>query len=133
MSAWRPLRKRTWLDLTPLIDVVFTLLLFVVVTAQFTSDSVLPVTLPTSDLKASQVLPPVVIALTRDGRVSVDSTPAVTAELGAAVLTLLEGHQARAVLLRADAEVPYSAVFEVLAALGKAGIDDVGLAYAPRF
>lgn len=123
MTPWRPARRRPGLDLTPLIDVVFTLLLVVVLTARF-GPSALDVALPRAGGPAASPGPAVEVQVTPTA-VLVGGLS--TSDVAHAVVAL--GGRDQGVLVGADAGVDYQRVFSVLKALADAGVEGVSLAY----
>lgn len=123
MTPWRPTRRRPGLDLTPLIDVVFTLLLVVVLTARF-GPSAMDVDLPRAGGPSAPPAEAVEVQVTATvvlvgGR--------STSEVAQAVVDL--GGRDQGVLVGADSGVDYQRVFSVLKALADAGVERVSLAY----
>ncbi len=112
------------LDLTPLIDVLFMLILFFVITASLLQGQI-SVRLP-----AGQGAPiggrPAVIEVFPDGRIRFDGTPVSREETAA--LALKAGKAGRDLILAADRDVSYGNVAALLEILQSAGIQDVGLA-----
>lgn len=123
MTPWRAPRRRPALDLTPLIDVVFTLLLVVVLTARF-GPSALSVDLPRAGGPSSSATDAVDVQITATS-VLVGGRSA--GDVAQAVVAL--GGRDQGVLVGADAGVDYQRVFSVLKALADAGVEGVSLAY----
>lgn len=112
------------LDMTPLIDVVFLLLVFFLVTATFAQEqtqSAVPVDLPEGATgEASATAERITVYLQADGAITIeaDQQPAETLPNVDAVRDALAEWHARdpstPVYLRGDREVPYGEVMEVL-------------------
>lgn len=69
----------------------------------------------------------VLVAVTRDGRVFIGSTPADVETLGPKVSDLLIGKLDMTVYLKCDARARYERVVEVVDSIRAAGVDNVGL------
>lgn len=123
MTPWRPPRKRLGLDLTPLIDVVFTLLLVIVLTARF-GPSAMEVDLPRAGGPSASPASAVEVQVTST---SVLVGGQAVGDVAQAVVAL--GGRDQGVLVGADAGVDYQRVFTVLKALADAGVEGVSLAY----
>jgi biopolymer transport protein ExbD len=112
------------LDLTPLIDVLFMLILFFVMTASLLQGQI-SVRLP-----AGQGAPiggrPAVIEILQDGRIRFEGSWVSREETAA--LALEAGKSGRELILAADRNVPYGSVASILETLRKSGVQDVGLA-----
>jgi len=125
---WRRPRRRSWLDLTPLVDVVFTLLLFVLLASTFDQEETLELTLPQGG--PSTTSSALVIDLVADGSVHVAGQPWLGSDLGSDVKRALGAGRNASVILRADASLPYARVFTVVSSLALAGVN-VALAHEP--
>lgn len=126
MLLARPTPKPAQIGLSPLIDVVFLLLIFFVVTTSFRTPE-LPIDLPEADGEASSATQPLVVSLDADGRASVDGEPVDEAELE----TRFARADPEAILVRADGAAAHRDVVRVLDASRRAGIANVGLAVDP--
>ena len=122
-------------EITPLIDVVFILLIFFMVTSTFVSKPQLEMTLPESTVE-SQAHPSNALSIyvDADGFFSIeDSEPRVTTKQS--ILAQLEASDAvngeRLVLVHADAHSRHQAVVHVLTALAELNITKVHLVTAP--
>jgi biopolymer transport protein ExbD len=111
------------LDLTPLIDVLFMLILFFVVTASLLQGQI-SVRLPQGQ-GTPIVGRPAVIEILPDGRIRFDGAWVSREETAA--LALEAGKAGRELILAADRQVPYGNVASILETLRKSGIQDVGL------
>lgn len=124
-------REELELNLIPLIDVIFMLLIFFMLTTTFVHDRTLNVTLPVSS-QGTEKRAPVkdhVIEIAQDGRIAIDGKI-----LGAdEILPVLKGIAAdqQPVVVWADADVVNQKVITVLDLARKAGITKVGLGTTP--
>jgi biopolymer transport protein ExbD len=118
------------LNLTPLIDVVFNLIIFFMVTTTFGEwESGLAVKVP--QVKQSGTLAPApekrVVNVLRDGRVVLDRQFVSLDELTRRLATARQQYSALGVVVRGDAEGPFQNVASVLSACREAGISDMGI------
>lgn len=125
-AASRPPRLAA-IDMAPLIDMVFLLLVFYVVTASFDPGAAVPVRRPESAQAAPVAGPRLAVALTRDGAAFVDGRPA-RADLREAVARALRARGTRRVLLYADRAAPTGALLRTMDACRAAGAEDVEVA-----
>jgi biopolymer transport protein ExbD len=121
------------INLTPLIDVVFLLLIFFMVSTTFRDDGRLPLRLPEADAKpipADQIeLTEVVIE--RGGRISIDSRAVVDANVESLKQALVDAvgvERNRPLLIKADARVTHEVVMRVLDAAGQLGLSQIAFA-----
>lgn len=124
-------RQAVTLPLSPLIDIIFILLLFVVLVARFTDDGQLPVRPPAAE--ASQALPdngPLIVVLEESGALSIRSNPVEPDRL-LAILTAARAEHS-ALLLMGDEGVALQGAVHVLDAAGAAGFEEVGVITRPH-
>ncbi len=117
----------TEMNLTPLMDLVFNLLIIFMISAPMMNQG-MDVDLPQT--KAAQDLPTdkdhLVMTVDKDGRVFVDEYEVKVEELEN-YLKKLVVEQKKALYLRADGNVPYGVVVRVMGEAKAAGIDKLGM------
>ncbi|MCC2603961.1 ExbD/TolR family protein [Planctobacterium marinum] len=115
------------IDLSPLLDVVFILLIFFIVTTVFVRESGVDVNKPqavsTQDLERNVVL----IAITDQGEVMYDSNNIGVVGVRSTVAQLLR-QQAKPVVIQADKSVPTDLLVKVLDQAKLAGAEQVSIA-----
>jgi biopolymer transport protein ExbD len=124
------------LNLTPLIDVVFCLIIFFVVTTTFDDRSALNIQLPQAS--PSQALPvgePLQLQIDAEGRYFVAGNEVLRrdgAALREAIVQIAGDDRERSVILRADARTPHQAVVTAMDALGAVGFTRLSIATLPE-
>jgi biopolymer transport protein ExbD len=120
------------IDLTPLIDVVFILLIFFMVTTTFNRQSELKVELPESSSEVEKPLDkPIKLAIDASGRYFINGNEVVNTQgdtLAMALGKALGGNPNQAVILQADAKTPHQAVVTAMDAAAKLGINQLSIA-----
>ena len=126
-------RHRRRLELTAdinvvsLIDVMLPLLVIFMITAPMMQGGV-DVSLPQAQARPITSKSGMTVTVTRDGRILVDEqSPMTYAEFRAAFQTLAKDRADQGLYLRADKDVPYGVVAQVMAVIEAAGVHDVGL------
>jgi len=116
-------------DITPLVDVVFLMLIFFMVSTTFNVSSSLKLELPTSKATAEQKeVKQVTISINADGALFVKDEPVSDGELRKRVLNASQGDPNMRIVLRADAETHHKRVVFVLDVLRELGMSKVGIA-----
>lgn len=114
------------LNLTPLIDVVFLLLIFFMVSTTFEKTAKLKVDLPEASAKASQVeTKKIVVGVDAQGNYYVNDRQLVNTQiktLKLAMLKLSKGDKKMPIILRADAKTPHQSVVRVMDAASQVGL-----------
>jgi biopolymer transport protein ExbD len=115
-------------NLTPMIDVVFLLIIFFMVGTQFTQpEREVALTLPgVGDLKAMVAAPDRrEISVTVDGRIVFDGQTMTVEQLVQKLRDLRGRYPDLRIAIRADGEVKYQTVASVMWAANKAGVSDL--------
>lgn len=126
MRRWRRQREEMELNIAPLIDMMFILLIFFVVTASFVREAGVEVHRPHAQT-AEPKKPNVVVAVTADDRVFVEGREVDPRALRGIVERLKGEIPDLRVVIAADRESSTGLVIEVLDQLRLAGVKDVSL------
>lgn len=132
MKFQRRIQEELQINLTPLIDVVFLLLIFFMVTTTFTRETRLAVNLPEADGEPTQESPrSIEISVSQSGAYAIDGRPLVNAELDTLMRALEEtaaGDRDIALILIADAEATHQSVVTAMDAIGQSGFSRLSIA-----
>jgi biopolymer transport protein TolR len=118
------------INVIPLVDVVLVLLVIFMVTAPMLYRG-MDITLPKS---ASNTIKPeirVVLTIEKDQRLYLDKDQVSVVQLERKLRLLKEEHADVSLYLRADREVPYGVVVQVMDGVKKAGIEKLGMVTDP--
>src|SRR5688572_7856032 len=132
MKFQRNLKAETGVDITPLIDVVFILLLFFMVTTSFDRDTNLVINLPAANGQSVTEVPfQIDIEIDRSGSYSVNGNalPDTSVEsVVSAIEVLAAGDMTVPVTISADASTSHQSVVTVLDAIARLGLSRVNIA-----
>lgn len=128
MEFRRRKRSDIGIDMTPMIDCVFQLLIFFLLSSAFLTPAV-GLQLPRASAETAS--PPSAIFVTVDaaGQMFLNTAPVSREELPGRLLAEFRGKEKREVVLRADRALPYEKVVDALLAVQRAGGTQVHLAY----
>jgi biopolymer transport protein ExbD len=124
----RPRRRHSQdVNLTPLIDVVFLLLIFFMVSTTFEKQTRIEVELPTAETVAEQPEEPekLEILIDRTGRFYLNERELLNTEpatLKSAVHRVADGRADLPVMIKADGAAPYQAVITAMDVLSQLGL-----------
>ena len=132
----RPQRREDpEINLTPLIDVVFLMLIFFVVSTTFVRESSLKITLPEASPPVQQAATEVLeLVIDAEGDYFIGGKPLVNRQLDTVRRALEQsagGSQQRPLVIRADARTPHQAVVTAMDAAGRAGLTRLSIATTP--
>ena len=116
------------INVTPLVDVMLVLLIIFMVTAPMLHQGV-EVALPQTDAEnlPQRVEDPIVLTMNVNEIVFIRETPVHPTQLVDRLLPLLQSRGDESVLLKADRNLPYGNVIDLLALLHRGGITNVGM------
>jgi len=124
------------MNLTPLIDVVFLLLIFFMVTTTFEKQARLKLELPEASNKVQPAeTDRVIITVTEDGKLFVNSNPVKDTQrksLTNALLLVVKDRRDMPVIIRADANAAHKNVVRVIDVLTHLGFKQTAIATVPE-
>jgi biopolymer transport protein TolR len=126
-------RRRRFLaeiNVIPLVDIVLVLLIIFMVTAPMLYRG-MDITLPTSSTNTIKPEERVVLTVERDQKIYVDKDPVPVGVLEAKLRTIKQRNADVSVYLRADQDVPYGIVVQVMDGVKRAGIEKLGMVTDP--
>ncbi|HSL22129.1 MAG TPA: biopolymer transporter ExbD [Vicinamibacterales bacterium] len=116
------------INVTPLVDVLLVLLIIMMLVAPMLQKGVdvkLPQAANTSDKPDTQEQ--TVLHVTADSRFFVNGVPVDRRDLGDRVASVIEETKEKVVIIKGDADAPYSAIMEAMDDLRRSNIENVGL------
>jgi len=116
------------IDLTPMLDVVFIMLIFFIVTSSFIKESGIEVNRPQADSASSQEKGNILIAVTADGQVWLDKQIVDVRSVRAHVERMRQEQPEGVVVVQADQDARTGLVVKVMDQARLAGVEDVVLA-----
>ena len=135
MKFQRNLREEVSINLTPLIDVVFLLLIFFMITTTFSRETSLQINLPEASGEPVEAPPAQMeILVTEDGRFAVngkllsDATPRTLTQ---ALLEAAGDNTAIPLVITADARALHQSVVTAMDAVAQAGFSQLHIATRP--
>ena len=121
MEIKRRKRARNSMSITPLVDVVFLLLLFFALTLHFSPEEAISVELPTSSSAKQQSETEVILIVTREGVIRRNGKDVPSQSLETELASLQKIDEKQAVQVRADQEVEVGKLVAIIDAIRNAG------------
>ncbi|MGD8400397.1 MAG: biopolymer transporter ExbD [Bacillota bacterium] len=115
MEFERPQRMKMHLDISPLVDIVFQLLLFFMLTSNFMTQHGIKLNLPQAATGAPQREKlPVILVIDRQKRIFIDRKEVKLQELTPVLTAELQFRRCKTVVLKADEAVPVGLAVRVM-------------------
>jgi len=126
----RPKRPTLSIDMAPLIDVVFLLLIFFMLTSSFVPPAV-PLTLPKASSGAPSEAAKVIVSLDQNGQISISEKTIADADFESVLSAALEQNATNAVHFRGDTTVDYGVFLKLISRARNAGASQFHLVHDP--
>ena len=129
MRIPRKALEKARIEIIPMIDVIFFLLVFFMVsTLSMTINRGLPVNLPTATTAQKERRDNVSLMVMQDGKMFLNKEPITLQNMGQRVKAVLASDPQLAVVINADGQVLHSTVVEILDELRQAGVSGLAIA-----
>ena len=113
-------------NLTPMLDVVFIMLIFFIVTTSFVKESGVEIERPESVAASPRPNAQVMVAITSEGAIWVDGKPVDAHRIGPQVAELVSAEGS--VVVQADRNATTGLLIEVMDQIRQAGVDNIAVA-----
>jgi biopolymer transport protein ExbD len=124
----RQFEDDTELDMTPMLDVVFILLIFFIVTTSFVKEAGITINTPQAQTTVRQEQANIFIAIRSDGEVWIDHRPVDVRAIRAIVARLHAENPEGAVVIQSDGEAATRTLVAVMDQVRMAGIEKIAIA-----
>ena len=128
MEITRARKSKLSIELAPLIDVVFQLLVFFMLTSTFAKPA-MQLTLPSAATEDQPVQERVIISVSPDERLTINGTSVTWESFKDHLKTRLDKTKHTAVHIRGDKEVPYGTFVRIVDLTRQAGAEHVNLVH----
>lgn len=127
----RPMALNAEINITNLVDVAFVLLIIFIITAPILQGGV-EVELPKADAAPITTSDAVIVSITKDERMFVEDVPVSSIEeLERVFPEVMKNKNSKHAYIKGDTDVMYGRVVQVMGALERLGIAEVGLVADP--
>jgi biopolymer transport protein ExbD len=118
----------TELDMTPMLDVVFIMLIFFIVTTSFVKESGVTVSMPQAESASQQENTNIFIAITAEGEVWIDRRPVDPRAVRVIVARLHADNPEGSVIIQADEQAATGRLVDVMDQVRLAGVEGIAIA-----
>jgi len=120
-------RRIAEINLIPMIDMLFFLMVFFVLTSSFTSETGIDINKPKASSAKTLSRQPILIAVSRQGAIHVNESPVGIKGLGAVLRQYMAQDPERAVVIVADREGNIASAVDILDECNIAGVKKVSI------
>ena len=133
MRVPRRVPEKARIEIIPMIDVIFFLLVFFMIsTLSMTVNRGLPVNLPTATTSQKEMRENVNLTVMPDGKMFLNKQPVTLQDMGQRIKAALASDPQTMVVVNADGKVLHSTVVDILDELRLAGVSGLAIAVKPR-
>ncbi|MFP6649417.1 MAG: biopolymer transporter ExbD [Pirellulaceae bacterium] len=129
MKIVRQRKPEMRMEMSPLIDCIFQLLIFFMLSSTFLTPSI-PLTLPTAEAGGPPQGQQIIITLDAEGQVYLTKQPSSFEQLGVELRALLQESESRVVTIRADQQMTYQHFIRALDIARSSGAEHVNIAHS---
>lgn len=127
MSKYKKSRESAKLDLTPLIDVVFLLIIFFMVTTTFNNFGSVQIDLPSSTIQQTDKTKSIEIIIDKDGNYHISENWIWVIFPSSEIDSYLK--TAKEATVSADKNLKYQVIMDVITKIKENGVDNLGLSF----
>jgi biopolymer transport protein ExbD len=125
-------RIHSHLDIAPLIDIVFLLLVFFMLTSTFVTPEAIELELPESSSAQSIEITPIIVAINQAGELSLNGNRIVLEHLQNAIAPLMTENSQTPITLKSDAQTQVQQLLNVMDKIRQAGGTNIALATSQK-
>ena len=126
-----PAAEEAEINLAPMLDIVFIMLIFFVVATSFVKESGIDVNRPTAETAERREQGNILIAIAPNGEIWIDKRPVDIRSLRAVVERLVAENPEGAVIIQGDRAAQIGLLVEVMDQVRKGGVSNVSIAATP--
>ena len=131
LTAFQPEEEEQEINVTPMLDVVFILLIFFIVTASFVRESGIDVNMPSAQTSEPKDKANILVAIDASGRIWIDRRQIDPRAVRANIERLHVENPQGTLVIQADTDARTGLLVRVMDAARKAGVQDVAIAAPP--
>lgn len=118
------------IDMTPMLDIVFIMLIFFIVTTSFVKEAGIEVNKPAAAKASASQSANIFVAINNNGEIWLDKRRVDVERVSANIEKLLAEQPTEVVVIQADKDAKHGVVVKVMDAIKEAGIEKISIAAA---
>ncbi len=125
--AIRKVEEKEEINMTPMLDIVFIMLIFFIVTATFVKETGIDVDKPLAEMAEENKLANILVAVSGDGEIWVEGRPVELGALQSVIARLYAENPKGAMSIQADKDAPGRHIVDVITEAKEAGLQDISV------
>ena len=118
-------KKRSRINVTPLIDVLFILLIFFMVSSSFIEQPGMKLELPAIKSKESVRVENLVMTISKDGSLRLGEKPVEMGNLSAAIRDMIPNIEEKTLVLKADKDAAHGLIVQIMDIAKRSGLQKI--------
>ncbi len=131
MAIKRAKEDEAEINLTPMLDIVFIMLIFFIVTATFVKESGIDINKPEAETGEEKKLASILIAVSENGEIWIENRPVELRALQSVIEKLYAENPRGEISIQADAESPAYLIVDIIDQAKNAGVKKIALSTEP--
>lgn len=132
MKQFKRKNKKSFVpDIAPLIDVMFMLLLFFLLTSSFVNPSI-ALKMPQASNKQKVNKEQLIVSVTKESTIYLNNKQCLHEELESLLKEEIKGTRSRKVVFRGDQDISYKTFISVMDIIKRAGVKEINIAHESR-
>ncbi len=132
MRLFKKSPRKPSINLTPLIDILFILIIFFVISSKIVGNQGVGIILPKSNQSQEQIQQLPILQMTADQQLILNDTPLPEENLSAALQEEASVNSSSTLILKIDERVPHGVVIELMDLVKSAGFQKIVFGTEPR-
>lgn len=120
------------MDYTPLVDVIFQLIIFITLSSTFVMQPGIKVNLPQAVTSEAQLEKDIVVSITKEGKIFLMEKRVTLREFPYQLRKVIENIKKEVLIIKADKIVPHGLVVEIMDLAKTVGITKLAIATQPK-
>jgi len=125
--ARRKVDDKEEINMTPMLDIVFIMLIFFIVTATFVKETGIEVDKPTAEMAQKKKLANILIAISDKGEIWVEGRPVELGAVQSVIARLYAENPKGSLSIQADEEAPGFHIVDVITEAKSAGVQEISV------
>ena len=127
MAGRRKIEEKEEINMTPMLDIVFIMLIFFIVTATFVKETGIEVDKPTAEMADKKKMANILVAISEEGEIWVEGRPVELGAVQSVIARLYAENPMGSLSIQADEDAPGYHIVDVIEEAKAAGVSNISV------